>query len=181
MFFQAQIKSSTTEKRAHSVTELYLHAHHFLYKLDYNSKWNTQEKYPLTSSREEVRLISKGEGQRWKLKLALGFCTRRWHKEVIKVSSGMFSSVFCFSWRCICWDLMVSLCQYKAVVTVPKEKTYFCTCCGDLMALMSLLLHADHGFTLVRCRRGPPAVPGACLRSAREPVVRAPLSEHILF
>lgn len=49
--------------RLWSLTKLYLHAHHFLYKLDYNSKWNTQEKYPLTSSREEARLI-KGKGQR---------------------------------------------------------------------------------------------------------------------
>lgn len=50
-----------------SLTKLYLHAHHFLYKLDYNSKWNTQEKYPLTSSREEARLI-KGKVQRAKFK-----------------------------------------------------------------------------------------------------------------
>lgn len=51
-----------------SVSKLYLHAHYFLYKLDYNSKCNTQEKYPLTSSWEEARLIkgksSKGEVQR---------------------------------------------------------------------------------------------------------------------
>lgn len=50
-------------RRVWSLTKLYLHAHHFLYKLNYNSKWNTQEKYPLTSSREEARLI-KGKVQR---------------------------------------------------------------------------------------------------------------------
>lgn len=50
-----------------SLTKFYLHAHRFLYKLDYNSKWNTQEKYPLTSSQEEARLI-KGKDQRAKLR-----------------------------------------------------------------------------------------------------------------
>ncbi len=58
-------------KRVWSLTELYLHAHHFLNKLDYNSKWNTQEKYPLTSSREEARLI-KGKVQKGKVQRTYG-------------------------------------------------------------------------------------------------------------
>lgn len=34
----------------------YLHAHRFLYKLDYNSKWNTQEKNPTNiKSRKKKR------------------------------------------------------------------------------------------------------------------------------
>lgn len=94
--------------RLWSLIKLYLHAHHFLYKLDYNSKWNTQEKYPQTSSQEEVRLI-KGKVQRAKveLKLAMGLFTKRIqkmtkkkkanNKEVIKVSSGMSRQFFfCF-------------------------------------------------------------------------------------
>lgn len=40
-----------------SLTKVYLHAHHFLYKLDYNSDWNTQEKIPtnIEMSRSEIK------------------------------------------------------------------------------------------------------------------------------
>lgn len=44
------------------LTKFYLHARRFLYKLDYNSKWNTQEKILPTSSQEEA-LIIKGKDQ----------------------------------------------------------------------------------------------------------------------
>lgn len=61
------MSQDTETERVWSLTKLYLHAHHFLYKLDYISKWNTQEKYPLTSSQEEARLI-KGKVQRAKFR-----------------------------------------------------------------------------------------------------------------
>lgn len=66
-FYSDKVSSDEETERVWSLTKLYLHAHHFLYKLDYNSKRNTQEKYPLTSSREEARLI-KGKVQRAKLR-----------------------------------------------------------------------------------------------------------------
>lgn len=48
------LKELKTTAETYSSTKLYLHAHHFLYKLDYNSKWSTQEKYSQTSSREAI-------------------------------------------------------------------------------------------------------------------------------
>ena len=48
------------QERVWSFTKLYLHAHHFLYKLDYNSKWNTQEKYPLTSTSSRISECTPG-------------------------------------------------------------------------------------------------------------------------
>lgn len=95
-----------------SLTKLYLHAHHFLYKLDYNSKWNTQEKIP-TNIKLRRSKINKGQSSKGKVQRAYGgelawASSQGWKgsredneketvQEVIKVSSGMCLLFFCFS------------------------------------------------------------------------------------
>lgn len=54
------LERKTAQLLLWSLTKLYLHAHHFLYKLDYNSKWNTQEKIPTNIKSRRSEINNKG-------------------------------------------------------------------------------------------------------------------------
>lgn len=60
LFHSCAINKGNDRRVVWSLNKLYLHKRHFLYKLDYNSKWNTQEKIPTNIKSRRSKLIKGG-------------------------------------------------------------------------------------------------------------------------